>query len=194
MTCHQAVPLLDDYLDGELSPQQVADLERHLADCPACTSELESGKKLRDLLKQTRDASTPPEPGADYWSESEALIYARTVESSRSAELERTTITSITHNRPTGALVRSMMLFAASFVLMIGAIYLGSKRQELSGVTIHSETPVLLAGSINQTFGSDKGLVLTKEEKNSLVRSMFALGAPGPVGRYTTMDDMLGSY
>lgn len=193
MTCHQAVSLLDIYLDGELTPPLSVELERHLASCPACTLELESAKKLRELLKQSRENSTPPEPRPDYWTETESLILARTVEASAAAS-ERTTVTSLTNGQGTGALVRSLMLFAASLVLMIGAIYVGSQRQELARVTINEHSPVLIAASATGTFGEDNGLVLTKEEKNSLVRGMFALGAPGPVGRYTTIADLLGSY
>lgn len=194
MTCHQAVPLLDDYLDGELTPPQVADLERHLASCPACTTDLESARKLRDLLKQNRESSSPPEPRPDYWSETEALILARTVESSGSTATERTTVTQIWGRPGTGQVVRSLMLFAASLVLMIAAIYVGSQRKELARVTINPQSPVYIAGSVSGMTGEDHGLVLTSEEKNSLVRGMFALGAPGPVGRYTTIADLLGSY
>ncbi len=193
MTCHQAVSLLDIYLDGELTPPSSVELERHLASCPACTIELESAKTLRELLKQSRETSAPPEPRPDYWTEAESLILARTVESSAAAT-ERTTVTSLTNGQGAGPLVRSLMLFAASLVLMIGAIYVGSQRQQLARVTINEQSPVLVAASATGTFGEDNGLVLTKEEKNSLVRGMFALGAPGPVGRYTTIADLLGSY
>lgn len=193
MTCHQAVSLLDIYLDGELTPPSSVELERHLASCPACTIELESAKKLRELLKQSRETAAPPEPRPDYWTETEALILARTIEAS-SAATERTTITRVSGYQGTGALVRSLVLFAASLVLMIGAIYVGSQRQELARVTINENSPVLIAATAAGTLGEDNGLVLTKEEKNSLVRGMFALGAPGPVGRYTTIADLLGSY
>jgi hypothetical protein len=194
MTCHQAVPLLDDYLDGELSPQQVADLERHLAACPACRSELETVRSVRDLLKQSREEIALPDPGVDYWNQSENLILAKTIETSSQTESDQLRITRIAGQSSTGTLVRSMMLFAASLVLMISALYLGSQRQQFSTTIDRPNSPVLVAASASPSIGSDNGLILTLEEKNSLVRGMFALGAPGPIGRYTTIADLMGSY
>lgn len=194
MTCHQAVPLLDDYLDGELSPQQVADLERHLAACPACRSELETGRSVRELLKRSREEIALPDPGIDYWNQSENLILAKTIEGSSHIEPEVTHITHIAGQSSTGTLVRSMMLFAASLVLMISALYLGSQRQQFSKTIDRPNSPILVAASASPSVGSDNSLILTLEEKNSLVRGMFALGAPGPIGRYTTIADLMGSY
>ena len=41
LVCRDAVELVSDYLDGSLSRRQRRRLEKHLAQCDACTSYLE---------------------------------------------------------------------------------------------------------------------------------------------------------
>ncbi|MGH3732115.1 MAG: anti-sigma factor family protein [Acidimicrobiales bacterium] len=41
LVCQQAVELMSDYLDGSLSRRNRRRLEKHLADCDACTAYLE---------------------------------------------------------------------------------------------------------------------------------------------------------
>lgn len=40
LVCREAVELVSDYVDGTLSSRRRRRLERHLADCPACTAYL----------------------------------------------------------------------------------------------------------------------------------------------------------
>jgi anti-sigma factor RsiW len=35
--CSDVIALLGDYLDGDLTPTQLGDVEQHLAGCPECT-------------------------------------------------------------------------------------------------------------------------------------------------------------
>ncbi|HPQ67577.1 MAG TPA: zf-HC2 domain-containing protein [bacterium] len=53
MKCSEAKENLSRYLDGELPAAQVAELERHLADCAACRADLERwrawGKELANM-------------------------------------------------------------------------------------------------------------------------------------------------
>jgi len=41
LVCQQAVELMSDYLEGSLTRRDRRRLEKHLADCDACTSYLE---------------------------------------------------------------------------------------------------------------------------------------------------------
>ena len=41
LVCREAVELMSDYLEGSLSRRDRKRLERHLADCDACTAYLE---------------------------------------------------------------------------------------------------------------------------------------------------------
>jgi anti-sigma factor RsiW len=50
-SCSEINPLLEDFLDGTLSPGQKSLVERHLRDCSACRLELESARNVIDSLK-----------------------------------------------------------------------------------------------------------------------------------------------
>lgn len=52
---------LSDYLDGTLTPDVVADLERHLQDCKPCLAYLETYKKTRELTGRAGRVQMPPE-------------------------------------------------------------------------------------------------------------------------------------
>lgn len=60
-TCEDVGSLLDDFLDGELSLEQIRGIEKHLAECPPCAGErtFEAGV-LAELKEQLRGVSAPP--------------------------------------------------------------------------------------------------------------------------------------
>lgn len=49
MTCREVAEFLMRYLDGELSPAERAEFERHLAVCAACVSYLDSYRKTVEV-------------------------------------------------------------------------------------------------------------------------------------------------
>lgn len=51
MKCEQVNELLYDYTKSEVDEAAVADIEKHLASCPACTSELGKITGLKALFK-----------------------------------------------------------------------------------------------------------------------------------------------
>ena len=51
MTCEQARPLIEPYLDGELNASQKAEVERHLAGCSGCAA---AESRLRRLQSELR--------------------------------------------------------------------------------------------------------------------------------------------
>lgn len=55
---------LNEYVDGTLSPQATAELERHLAECAACREEVEG---LRALLTDSARLPRTIEPARDLW-------------------------------------------------------------------------------------------------------------------------------
>ena len=62
LTCKEVIlDYLADYLDKALSPEVIADLERHLADCPPCLAYLNTYKKTRDLTRQAIPQAMPEE-------------------------------------------------------------------------------------------------------------------------------------
>jgi anti-sigma factor (TIGR02949 family) len=59
-TCEQVFRLLDDYLDRELAPEEVARVERHLATCAQCASEYRfEGTLLQGLKEKIRHIEVP---------------------------------------------------------------------------------------------------------------------------------------
>jgi anti-sigma factor (TIGR02949 family) len=52
MTCQEAKPLLDRYVDGELDASAVPELEQHLQSCSACAAALRNLQNLKKALKQ----------------------------------------------------------------------------------------------------------------------------------------------
>jgi anti-sigma factor RsiW len=60
MTCREVTEFLMRYVNGELTPAERAEFERHLAVCAACVSYLDSYRKTIDIerlvLANDRDA------------------------------------------------------------------------------------------------------------------------------------------
>lgn len=193
MTCHQALSLLDDYSDNELGPALAAEVAQHLEVCATCRQEYEAGRQLTQVLKQTQDEARLPDPGEDYWSEVSSLILARTTESSVPSANEESPVSYRSRSDTRQAVMRSVMLFAASLVLMIGALLIGSQRHRMGSSSRFSESQPIMTASLSQMTASDHEAIVTKEEEDALVRGMLALGAPNPVDRYGGLAELLGA-
>ena len=62
LTCKEVIlDYLADYLEKALSPEVIADLERHLAGCAPCLAYLNTYKKTRDLTRQAMPQAMPDE-------------------------------------------------------------------------------------------------------------------------------------
>jgi anti-sigma factor RsiW len=59
--CHDLVGLLADYVEHHLPPEVHADLERHLARCPRCVTQLNTYRSTVSLLHSIKDEDLPPE-------------------------------------------------------------------------------------------------------------------------------------
>ncbi len=51
LSCFETFRRLDDYLDRELSADELAAVEAHLADCRTCTDEFAVEREVLELLK-----------------------------------------------------------------------------------------------------------------------------------------------
>lgn len=58
--CRLVVTRLDAYADGELAPDQVLEIEAHLADCHSCSARLQLEHATRKSLRRTVYASAVP--------------------------------------------------------------------------------------------------------------------------------------
>jgi predicted anti-sigma-YlaC factor YlaD len=66
MTCAEAMELLDDYVDGELSEARFQEVELHLAGCPGCRDE---ERRLRAVLAHAAALPREAAPERDLWPE-----------------------------------------------------------------------------------------------------------------------------
>jgi anti-sigma factor RsiW len=62
MTCKEVLDFLMSYLDGELTAEQRAEFERHLAICDACRDYIASYKSTVQLERSTASDKDAPVP------------------------------------------------------------------------------------------------------------------------------------
>ena len=74
MSCETIQPLITGYLDGELSADQQAELDAHLAQCGQCRRDLEELRQLKDNLA----GMSFREPGDDELERFWQNVYNRT--------------------------------------------------------------------------------------------------------------------
>jgi len=60
LQCREVVELLDDFLEGALSPEMIMALEHHLAGCDGCTTYLEQLRAAIALAATTGEKALPP--------------------------------------------------------------------------------------------------------------------------------------
>lgn len=59
--------MLAGYIDGELTPEERADVEQHLRSCDECKKELEAFQKLKEVTGAMRYADIPEHVWENYW-------------------------------------------------------------------------------------------------------------------------------
>jgi anti-sigma factor (TIGR02949 family) len=59
--CRDIVRLLVDFLEHQLPPDVQTDLERHLATCPRCLTQLKTYASTVALLRSVKEEDLPPE-------------------------------------------------------------------------------------------------------------------------------------
>ena len=60
-TCREALDLLSDYVDGELTPKIQRALDRHLEACPPCDRFLKTFQKTHELCREDLSEEMPEE-------------------------------------------------------------------------------------------------------------------------------------
>jgi hypothetical protein len=61
MSCAEIEILICDYVDGTLAPAERAEVERHLADCPACAEMVRDATAAVTFMERAADVEPPPE-------------------------------------------------------------------------------------------------------------------------------------
>lgn len=60
MTCRSVVPLLEPFVDGELQPEKVVEVEQHLEECSRCVERVRLGRAVRISLRRAVRPSSEP--------------------------------------------------------------------------------------------------------------------------------------
>jgi anti-sigma factor RsiW len=182
MTHRHPVSLLEDFVDKELTQAEAAEFEKALENSPELRAELESTRRLRELLAN----HLVPDPGEDYLENVTRIIMARTSGAERlqpipigeRQKLERRLF------------YRSLMSAAASVALFIGAIWLGSAREE--AMTRQPVPDVMVASSAADELKDEPGTELvTSEERTNVATGMFLLSPPGTSARFFGLWEVL---
>lgn len=146
MSCDQAHESLGVYVLGALEPPERAELDRHLAGCPACREELAGLADLPRLLGRLTLAdvtgelsATPDQPVGQPSPQLLDRLLTRTV--ARDHRRRR----ALTHRR------RQLSVAAAAVVLVGGAVGVGAVGVGAVGVGVHSMT----GGSSPTTTAAD---------------------------------------
>lgn len=61
MTCKAVLPVLNAYLDGELSGNTMISVRRHVEDCDVCRAELEAMRQVKSMLANLSEPEPSPE-------------------------------------------------------------------------------------------------------------------------------------
>jgi len=68
LTCMEAIRRLDDFVDRELSADEIRLVEEHLETCARCTREIRFEERvIRDVRSKLRRIAVPPELEAGVW-------------------------------------------------------------------------------------------------------------------------------
>ena len=59
MTCQEFIELLADYLEMTVTPETVAAMEAHLADCGPCQAYLKTYRRTQELASASERAALP---------------------------------------------------------------------------------------------------------------------------------------
>jgi predicted anti-sigma-YlaC factor YlaD len=62
MNCREFIALIADYLEMTVSPETLASLEAHLADCRPCQAYLRTYRRTRDIAAAAERAALPAMP------------------------------------------------------------------------------------------------------------------------------------
>ncbi|MFZ5890926.1 MAG: anti-sigma factor family protein [Myxococcota bacterium] len=113
MSCRGFVPLLEPFVDGELQPEKVVEVEQHLEECSRCVERVRLGRAVRISLRRAVRPSS--EPSAAFRARLVSAM-AATQERERMLEqqIERTRMLSWRTILPVAAAAALTLVWAAS--------------------------------------------------------------------------------
>ncbi len=148
--CRRAVPLLETFVDGELSADKVVEVEQHLQECPCCRERVQLTHALQ--VSTRRAVRADAEPSSEFQARlMRALAAERERESRAEEERER--------SKPLSWRFIVPMAAAAGFTLVWGAasnnndadrsLARGTEQASLAG----TPEPVPMTASVDRLIG-----------------------------------------
>jgi hypothetical protein len=112
-----------DYLDGDLSPDEMAQVEAHIKVCAECRDDLDRLKRLTASLRRIK----APDPGDDYFDDLLASAVARA-----EAIEKESAISTVRNAREPAAkrILQTLIRLAAAVTLLFTAFYISDFNQE----------------------------------------------------------------
>ncbi|RSM86610.1 anti-sigma factor [Kibdelosporangium aridum] len=118
---------IDAFVAGELTPEQAADVEQHIAGCEECRREVDTLRELQDILGEV-----PPEALLEGYPQDADLVLQRTLRQMRNES-------SATQRRTRLLTVAAAVVAAA--VLVGGGVVLGQSTSTTEPTAIPTTTP-----------------------------------------------------
>ena len=187
MTCYNIKQLLEAYLDKELRPEDTQLVEEHLQSCQSCFEEYQELKRLKELLSQNSSFN----PKEEYWQENKNIILARTVES----QSNKTEIADLYESKSDKiiAFKHSLISVAASLIIFLISVFIGTSSNKQSVSERLSPSPVLTKVNIDQSTNPYDFGLYSQENKIYRINGMMLLSLPGAAGRITFIRGIEGT-
>lgn len=187
MTCRQRLSMIDDYLDNEISHEQIVAIEAHLKTCPECNTEYKRSVRLKQFLARV----STPDPGDEYFSETAELVLARTVDQPDYRPENRPTDIGREHQPQHQPLMRSLLSLAASIVVLVAAIMFGSNGRLPVIISGDSNEKLLLSVEVSRDIGITESIHYTRDDQIRHARAMLVMGSPGLLGRLPEIPELI---
>ncbi len=186
MTCPEAASHLDEFIDNDLPADQTNQVREHLKSCDECRREYQLTKRLKSLLS----IGVIPDPGEDYFFETETLILARTIDGSDETDDRPPTADQVRRQKKQ-AFYRALFSVAASVGILFAAIYLGSSQDNIQSRNTTSSAPILATADIRNLVGPETEPIFTEADNLRLAHGIMLIGSPGPLGRFGIFPDII---
>lgn len=170
MTHRPLLALLEDSVDKELSPEEMAELTRLLEESEDFRNDRDASVRLKELLQLLRT----PDPGDRYFDELTDLIQARTTRS-EAPSYERQPVG---HSHQRALFTRSLISSVASIFLFLAALYVGSQDHQ-SIASFAGPDGALVTKAVAMRIEQPQFALVTNTERSRIHQGMFLLSAPG---------------
>lgn len=172
MTHRPRLALLEDSVDKELSPDELAELTRLLEESEELRNDRDASVRLKELLRHLK----APDPGHRYFDELTELIVART---GRSPQPFNRQPADQADQR--ARFTRSLVSAVASIFLFLAALFVGSQDHRAIA-SFSGSDGVLMTSAVARHIDRPEFALVTSTERSRISQGLFLLAPPGLSG------------